>query len=127
MKIHITDTNVEVIRQFAVPVSPQFTMSEGEMLSRCLLRPADRAAWQEFVRRYHKTIENSIRETLQRKLGERFHESDVERLTTQVYQTLIEDHCQRLRQLQGDFIEALKPYLILIAINIALAHVRSDT
>ena len=125
MKIHITDTNVEVIGRFPVTASPQLT--DGEMLSRCMLRPPDRAAWKVFVQRYHKTIENSIRETLQRKLGERFNESDVERLTIQVYQTLIEDHCYRLRQLEGDFIEALKPYLILTAINVALAHVRSDT
>ncbi len=126
MKKQLPENHTDMDRPLASSPAPESLLSDGEMIRQCLLRPPDQAAWQEFVRRYHQTIENSIRETLEYKIGLFVPEQEVTLLTQQVYRELIEDRCRQLRKVEGDFVDSLKPYLMLVAINIALNHARGD-
>lgn len=98
-------------------------MTLPELLARCLRRPVDEVAWQEFVHRFHPTIRYSVEKTLCLKsrsgvIGEDFcREEVIDRVVQMVYHRLVENRCQALRRLDGELMSAIKSYLAIIAIN----------
>lgn len=99
-----------------------------ELLQRCTLRPPDAVAWQEFVRRFHSTIQSSVVQSLRFKsVGEPYlkDEKKIEALIEQVYQGLVENRCLSLRSLEyelADSIDANAIHRYLIALSIKVVN-----
>jgi hypothetical protein len=97
-----------------------------ELLQRCTLRPPDAVAWQEFVRRFHSTIQSSVVQSLRFKsIGEPYlkDEKKIEALIELVYQRLVENRCLSLRSLEYEMADsidanAIHRYLIALSINV---------
>lgn len=97
-----------------------------ELLQRCTLRPPDAVAWQEFVRRFHGTIQSSVVQSLRFKAVEETHNNDkenIEKLIQKVYQRLVENRCRSLRNLENELADsidanAINRYLIALSIKV---------
>lgn len=97
-----------------------------ELLQRCTLRPPDAVAWQEFVRRFHSTIQSSVVQSLRFKtVGETYlnDQEKIETLIETVYQRLVENRCRSLRNLEFELADsidanAIHRYLIALSINV---------
>lgn len=101
-----------------------------DLLKRCSARPADDAAWQEFVRRYHATIRAFVVRTFHQKLNadpdrkHQFSEDAIEDLVQAVYIKLIGDHTSALERFEGEFERSIYQYLGIIATNVVRDHFR---
>ena len=102
----------------------------AELLKRCAARPADDAAWHEFVRRYHSTIRANVMKTFHRKAREdvdrkpQFPEDLVEDLVQAVYMRLVEDSNRALERFEGEHENSIYNYLSIISINVVRDHFR---
>src|SRR5687768_5653656 len=108
--------------------APECTVAE--LLKRCSKRPADEAAWQEFVRRYDHTIRLSVIKTFHRKAREeadrkpQFPEDLIEDLVQAVYVRLVEDHNRALERFEGEYANSIFQYLSMISINVVRDYFR---
>jgi hypothetical protein len=99
-----------------------------ELLQRCMLRPPDAVAWQEFVRRFHSTIHSSVVLSLRFKtVGETYlnDKEKIETLIEKVYQQLVENRCLSLRNLEYKLAESIDAHTInhyLIALSIKIVN-----
>ncbi len=106
-----------------------------ELLQRCTLRPPDAVAWQEFVRRFHGTIQSSVVLSLRFKAVEETHNNDKEKIETliqRVYQRLVENRCLSLRNLENELADsidtnAVNRYLIALSIKVVNGQLNGST
>jgi RNA polymerase sigma factor (sigma-70 family) len=110
--------------------TPAREWTVAELLKRCSKRPADEAAWQEFVRRYDHTIRLSVIKTFHRKAREeadrkpQFPEDLIEDLVQAVYVRLVEDHNRALDRFEGEYANSIFQYLSMISINVVRDYFR---
>ena len=101
-----------------------------ELLDRCTRRPADPVAWQEFVRRFHRTIQAFVvRVVCLRTEGGPTAGSTpdgrlVGELVDGVYRRLVENHFEALRLLDRDLVKSFDNYLLMISINVVREYFR---
>ena len=99
-----------------------------ELLQQCTLRPPDAVAWQEFVRRFHSTIQSSVVQSLRFKAVGETQDNETESIETlvqKVYQRIVENRCLSLRNLVqelADSIDAKSINLYLIALSIKVVN-----
>ena len=95
---------------------PHHNRNVGKLIDRCLQRPANEAAWQEFVRRFHPTIHASVMKSIG--LIDRsgnISDDVIEELIQAVYSRLIEDESRALKEAGCARTQSLRNYLVLIA------------
>jgi RNA polymerase sigma factor (sigma-70 family) len=111
-------------------VSALCDLTVNELLKRCAARPADEAAWQEFVRRYQATIRAFVVRTFHQKVHadadrkQQFSDDTIEDLVQAVYLKLISDHTSALERFAGEFERSIFQYLGIIATNVVRDHFR---
>jgi hypothetical protein len=99
-----------------------------EVFERCLQRPADELAWQEFVRRFHLTIRSSVTRAYRHKArdeasGNLFSlEKTIDDLVHAVYCRLAANHSRALRQFDPDEPGSVYRYLALISYRVVFNH-----
>ena len=104
----------------------------AEVVRRCLNRPADESAWQEFVRRLHPTIVESVSKAYRFKMSgngagtAQSYEKIIDHLVQAVYIRLVESHSQALARFDADHLDSIYQYVALICyrsvFNYARAH-----
>ncbi|HEY7547380.1 MAG TPA: hypothetical protein VID27_20965 [Blastocatellia bacterium] len=94
--------------------------SVAELIDSCLQRPADEAAWQEFVRRFHPTIHASVNRTLGLIGGYELkaEKEIVEEIIQSVYLRLIEKGSLALRESDCSCADSMRNYLAMLAVTI---------
>lgn len=98
----------------------EYTKLSNNELIKLLSRECDnRAAWNEFVARFHKHICSTIyRETKRRDYTEGF--LHVEDLAQDVYRKLVKDNCKALKNFIGKYENSIFKYLEVISIRVVL-------
>jgi hypothetical protein len=102
-----------------------------EVFERCLQRPADEIAWQEFVRRFHMTIRTSVTRAYWHKAeGEsprnlRQTENAIDEMVQAVYRRLAENRSHLLKQFDPDQPGSIYRYLALISYRVVFNHFRA--
>lgn len=101
-----------------------------ELLDRCTARPVDPVAWQEFVRRFHWTIQSYVWRVVclrtedasgarpmpdSRLIGE---------LVDSVYRRLVENHFEALRRMDRSLVKSFDHYLLMISIKVVREYFR---
>src|SRR5882724_5353716 len=97
-------------------------MSAAEILNACL-ETGSESAWIAFVQRFQPLIAGSISRVLRR-----YGTSSpalIDDLVQETYLRLCRDNCRSLREFKARHEEAIFGYLKVIAISVALDHVRS--
>jgi DNA-directed RNA polymerase specialized sigma24 family protein len=101
-----------------------------EVFERCLQRPADELAWQEFVRRFHGTIRASVTRAYRHKTEDkalrklRLTEKTIDDLVQAVYCRLAENRSQLLKQFDPDQPGSIYRYLALISYRVVFNYFR---
>lgn len=92
--------------------------SVAELIDCCSQRPADEAAWQEFVRRFHLTIHASVNRTLGLIGGYELktEKQIVEEIIQSVYLRLIEKGSLALRESDCSCADSMRNYLAMLAV-----------
>jgi hypothetical protein len=104
-----------------------------ELLDRCTRRPADPVAWQEFVRRFHRTIQSYVvrvvclRTEDESVAGSRPDRQLIGELVDGVYRRLVENHFEALRLLDRDLVKSFDNYLLMISIKVVREYFRRIT
>jgi RNA polymerase sigma-70 factor (ECF subfamily) len=96
-------------------------LGDQTLLEKCI--GGEAPAWEEFVRRYRKNVEDAVRRTLYRCLG-RVPSHDLENVTQDVYARLYDHGCRRLRSFHGQC--PLAVWLKTLAIRMTLNYVSSE-
>lgn len=106
------------------------TLAVKTLMERCARRPSDDAAWEEFIRRYHRIIRANVLKTFQRKVREeadrrpQFPEDLIEDLVQSVYIRLLEGGNRAIESFEGVHENSIFQYLSMIAINTVRDHFR---
>jgi RNA polymerase sigma factor (sigma-70 family) len=101
-----------------------------ELLMRCLERPPDEAAWQEFVYRYHPAIKAAVAKTFRSRVGQeterraQFPDDLIEDLVQTVYVRLVEEGNRALERFEGEHENSIYRYLGIISMNVVRDHFR---
>ncbi|MEK6323986.1 MAG: sigma-70 family RNA polymerase sigma factor [Acidobacteriota bacterium] len=101
-----------------------------ELLKRCLERPPDEVAWQEFVYRYHRAIKASVAKTFRLRVSQeterraQFPDDLIEDLVQTVYVRLVEEGNRALDRFEGEHENSIFRYLGIISINVVRDHFR---
>ena len=102
-----------------------------ELLDRCTKRPVDAVAWQEFVRRFHWTIQSFVlRVVCLRTEQESDKKPDgrlIGELVDTVYRRLVENHFEALRLLDRDLVKSFDNYLLMTSIKVVREYFRRTT
>jgi hypothetical protein len=106
--------------------------STAKLIKRCSRRPADEQAWQEFVRRFHSTIQakvvnafHSVREG-EPQLGVLLTEKLKDQLVQNVYQRLVEKQSRLLKEFRCERDDSIYGLLTLISINVVRNYIREE-
>ena len=110
---------IELMGETPPPVAPGPDV--GVLLERCLR--GDHEAWQEFIDRYHRVLEGSVRAAYWRTLYA-VPEADVANVVQDLYARLFEGNFRRLRSYQGRCPFAL--WLRSLATHHALNTIRDE-
>ena len=101
-----------------------------ELLDRCTRRPVDPIAWQEFVRRFHRTIQAFVVRVVCLRTEEASTAGStpdgrlVGELVDTVYRRLVENHFEALRLLDRDLVKSFDNYLLMISIKVVRDYFR---
>ena len=101
-----------------------------ELLRRCLERPPDEAAWQEFVYRYHPAIKAAVAKTFRSRVSQeterraQFPDDLIEDLVQTVYVRLVEEGNRALERFEGEHENSIYRYLGIISMNVVRDHFR---
>jgi hypothetical protein len=108
-------------------ISSDERYSFAKLVRGCLKRPADEAAWREFVGSFHLIIQTSVLkavESLTYADAGRDPNGDLaDRLVRAVYIRLIEDRSEALRPLKSMQADSIYRYLTLVSIRVARDHI----
>jgi RNA polymerase sigma-70 factor (ECF subfamily) len=99
-----------------------WALNPGELLQRCL-DSGDREAWEEFVRRYRKTIAVVVL-----RVSRTWNESStliIDDLVQETFVKLCEDNCRVLREFRSEQPQGLQGFLKVLAANLAQDHFRA--
>ena len=99
-----------------------WALNPGELLQRCL-DSGDREAWEEFVRRYRKTIAVVVL-----RVSRTWNESStliIDDLVQETFVRLCEDNCRVLREFRSEQPQGLPGFLKVLAANLAQDHFRA--
>lgn len=105
-------------------------LTVSELLERCLQRPPDEAAWNEFVRRYDSVIRTRVGKTYRLRASQeadrrpQFPDDLIDDLVQAVYMRLIEEGNRALKQFEGSRENSIYYYLGMISINVVRDHFR---
>lgn len=105
--------------------------SVEKLIDACLSRPAQEAAWQEFVRRFHPTIQNSVSNVFayvtknENGIKQEWFEDIVQDLVQDVYCKLTQNDSAALRAMNCSGVRSVKNYLLLLSINTVRAYFRA--
>ena len=97
--------------------------SVEKLIDACLSRPVQEDAWQEFVRRFHPTIQSSVLNVFayvtksENRAKQEPIENIINNLVQGVYLKLTENNGAALRDLSCNGVRSVKSYLLLISIN----------
>ncbi len=97
-------------------------LSAGELVRQCA-RSADKAAWEEFVRRFHRLIAGVVLRTAQR-WGETSRQT-LDDLVQETYLKLCADQCRLLREFEPHSPEAVLSYLKVVTANVVHDHFKA--
>ena len=101
-----------------------------ELLDRCTRRPVDPLAWQEFVRRFHRTIQAYVVRVISLRTEEGSVTGStpdgrlVGELVDMVYRRLVENHFEALRLLDRELVKSFDNYLLMISIKVVREYFR---
>lgn len=104
-----------------------------ELLDRCTRRPVDAAAWQEFVRRFHWTIQSFVLRVVCLRMEEVSGTKSmpdrqlVGELVDTVYRKLVENHFEALRLLDRDLVKSFDNFLLMTSIKVVRDYFRRTT
>ena len=100
----------------------------AKLIERCSRRPADKRAWQEFVRRFHLTIQGSVAEAFDSRaggglgsglqLGEKLKDD----LVQSVYRKLVEDRSRLLKGFRGKRSSAFRSFLGIVSAGVVSSY-----
>ena len=102
-----------------------------EVVKRCLRRPADEMAWQEFVYRFHPTIVASVSKAYQytrpknRTHNGQSYEKTIDDLVQAVYLRLVESRSQALDCFEADESSSIYQYVAIISYRSVFNYVRA--
>ena len=105
-------------------------LTVSDLLRRCLERPPDEAAWQEFVSRYHPAIKAAVAKTFRARVGQeterraQFPDDLIEDLVQTVYVRLVEEGNRALQRFEGEHENSIYRYLGIISMNVVRDHFR---
>lgn len=106
--------------------------SVEELIAACSSRPAQEAAWQEFVRRFHATIQSSVSNVFtyvtknENGIRQKAFEDIINNLVQDVYRRLTDNDSAALRSLNCGGVKAVKNYLLLVSINTVRDYFRAS-
>ena len=106
-------------------------LSMTEIAQRCLIRPVDEPAWQEFVRRFHSTIVASVSQAYQFKMpnnktdDERSYEKTIDDLVQAVYRRLVENRSQALSCFEAYKSDSIYQYIAIISYKSVFTYARA--
>jgi RNA polymerase sigma factor (sigma-70 family) len=95
-----------------------------QLLDRCLQRPLDEAAWNEFVRRYDPAIRAHVARTYRVRASQetdrrpQFPDDLIDDLVQAVYVRLIEQGSRALKHFEGNRENSIYYYLGIISMNV---------
>ena len=104
----------------------------ARLIARCSKRPADCAAWEEFVRRFHPTIRSSVTQVLSHKSAGgsgrslECSEALIGNLVEAVYSRLVEDRSKALKAIRIRRADSINNYLAMISLNVVLDYARQN-
>jgi RNA polymerase sigma-70 factor (ECF subfamily) len=99
-----------------------WALTPSELLQRCL-DSGDREAWEEFVRRYRRTIALVVL-----RVSRAWNESSaliIDDLVQETFVKLCEDNCRVLRDFRSEQPQGLQGFLKVLAANLAQDHFRA--
>lgn len=104
-----------------------------KLIDRCLRRPADARAWQEFVRRFHLTIQGSVVKAFNSRVqggrgnsGIQLAEELKDDLVQSVYRKLVEDRSRLLKGFRSTRPSSFSGFLAIISINVVRSYLRDS-
>lgn len=104
----------------------------ARLIARCSKRPADCAAWEEFVRRFHPTIRSSVAQVLLHRSANGSgrsldcSEDVIGDLVEAVYCRLVEDRSQALKAVPIRRADSIHNYLAMVSLNVVLDYARHN-
>lgn len=118
--------NILTIKGVPREMSDNQALINSELIKRCLHRPTDEVAWQEFICRFTPIIRTTVEKSFQlkEKEGERtlkYNAEMIEAVVQIVYYKITRDRCKALGMLNGS---GVKPYLRMVSIKTALDYLR---
>lgn len=116
------DTAKQLTSEARVTARANWALAPGELLQRCL-DSGDREAWEEFVRRYRKTIALVVL-----RVSRAWNESStliIDDLVQETFLKLCEDNCRVLREFRSEQPQGLPGFLKVLAANLAQDHFRA--
>lgn len=90
-------------------------------MKRCAKRPADKTAWEEFIRRFHPLIVASVSKAYEEKrLGKAVpqslqYEKAIDDLVEAVYQRLVENRSEALNWFEANQTDSIYRYVSIIS------------
>lgn len=95
-------------------------LPDRELFRHCAEGSAE--AWDFFVEKYSKLVYNAIHATLRKYSSDALRE-DREDIYGQIFLSLLEDDCRRLRQFRGDRNSTAASWLRVIAMNTTINYI----
>jgi hypothetical protein len=103
-----------------------------KLIDRCSRRPADERAWQEFVRRFHLTIQGSVvkafnsrAEGIRGNGGLQLGEELKDDLVQSVYRRLVENRSRLLKRFRGQP-SSFCGLLAIVSVNVVSSYLRDS-
>ena len=104
-----------------------------KLIDRCSRRPADERAWQEFVRRFHLTIQGSVVKAFNSRVqrgrgnsGIQLAEELKDDLVQSVYRRLVEDRSRLLKKFRSTRPSSFSGFLAIISVNVVSSYLRES-
>jgi len=98
--------------------------SDIELIEACAVQ-SDERAWEIFVRRYSPSVWGAIRKTF-RTYHVEHHAEELEDIYGQVFLSLLEDNCKKLRQFSSKNACSLKTWITIISGRLTIDYIRRE-
>ena len=108
---------------------PTSRLPVADLIARCVRRPVDEKAWEEFVRRFHGIICKSVKlvfdlQAANPGASSAAHDALLGELVDLVYQRLVKNRCEALRLFACSKANSLGDYILLISTRVVRDHFR---
>ena len=95
-------------------------LPDRELLSLCA--QGNTEAWDFFVEHYSRLLYNAIHTTMRKYVSDYLRE-DVEDIFSQIFESLLNDNCRRMKQFRGERNSSVATWLRVIAVNRTINHI----